>query len=75
MYQRFKKKICVRYFTEMISSSFCNVSENKTRHNVSDILPCLLRDPSIINQLIRADTMCYQLNDLIRGAFGIGKVI
>ena len=42
----------------MISGSFVNGPVNKIRHYVWDILPGLLRDHSVTNQWIKADTIC-----------------
>ena len=48
--QRFKPTLCVSYFTELISGSFGNVPEEKSRHYVLAILLDVFRDYSITKQ-------------------------
>ena len=54
----FDQQLCVSYFNELILGSFGNEPVNKIRHYVLVILPCLLRDNYLTNNLIKADTMC-----------------
>ena len=56
--QLFKKPLCVSYFTELVSGSFGTLPVNKIRHYVLYIILGLFRDNSIMNQLIKSDTMC-----------------
>ena len=54
-----KQKLCVSYFTEIISGSFGDGPVNKSRHYVLDILLGLFKGGSVTNQWIKADIMCY----------------
>ena len=56
--QRFKKTLCVTYFTELILVSFGNVPVNKSIHYVFDILLGLFRDHYVILQRIKSGTIC-----------------